>query len=95
MHDQTKQPWFQLCQLASVEQDPEKLLALVTEINRLLEAQETERDTRQRRSWRQTPESDQHQTAARQPYLSREAQSGTSANDTEERPASNSSEDSE
>jgi len=41
MDDQTRERWFQLCQLASVEQDPEKLLALVIEINCLLEAKET------------------------------------------------------
>jgi hypothetical protein len=32
--------WMQLCQQASVEQDPEKLLVLVREINDLLEAKE-------------------------------------------------------
>jgi hypothetical protein len=30
--DQTKERWFQVCQLAAIEEDPEKLLALVTEI---------------------------------------------------------------
>jgi hypothetical protein len=29
--------WMELCYQASVEQDPEKLMALVTEINRLLD----------------------------------------------------------
>lgn len=28
--------WMELCQQASMEQDPKKLLELVTEINRLL-----------------------------------------------------------
>ena len=35
-----KQHWMELCQQASVEQDPEKLLELVNEINRLLEEKE-------------------------------------------------------
>ena len=33
--------WMALCQQASVEQDPEKLMALVKEITRLLEEKET------------------------------------------------------
>ena len=32
--------WKELCSLASKEQDPDKLLVLVREINRLLEEQE-------------------------------------------------------
>jgi hypothetical protein len=32
--------WFELCQQAAVEQDPQKLLALIKEINDLLEAKE-------------------------------------------------------
>jgi hypothetical protein len=32
--------WMKLCQQAAVEQDPTKLLALVTEINNLLEEKE-------------------------------------------------------
>ena len=32
--------WQQLCQQAAVEQDPEKLLALAEEINRLLNEKE-------------------------------------------------------
>lgn len=35
-----KARWMELCEQAAVEQDPEKLLALVTEINRLLEEKE-------------------------------------------------------
>lgn len=31
-----KAHWLELCRQAAVEQDPRKLLALVTEINRLL-----------------------------------------------------------
>ena len=40
--------WLSLCQQASTEQDPQKLLQLVQEINRLLEAKEarTRRDSR-------------------------------------------------
>ncbi|PYV86498.1 MAG: hypothetical protein DMG90_21055 [Acidobacteria bacterium] len=36
MREEKKQ-WVRLCELAAVEQDPQKLLALITEINRLLE----------------------------------------------------------
>jgi hypothetical protein len=31
-----KEHWMELCRQAAVEQDPKKLLLLVTEINRLL-----------------------------------------------------------
>jgi hypothetical protein len=44
MKDQTKERWFQLCHLAAVEEDPEKLLALVTEINILLGRREQQRN---------------------------------------------------
>lgn len=40
MQGQVKEAWMQLCELAANEQDPEKLLALVKEINRLLEEKE-------------------------------------------------------
>ena len=40
--------WFHLCQLASIEQDSEKLLVLIREINRLLE--EKEERLKERRS---------------------------------------------
>jgi hypothetical protein len=37
-----KEPhWMELCQQASVEQDPEKLMELVREITRLLDEKET------------------------------------------------------
>jgi hypothetical protein len=49
MKDQTKERWFQLCQLAAVEEDPNKLLALVTEINTLLERRQQQK-TDSRRS---------------------------------------------
>jgi hypothetical protein len=32
-----KQSWYELCELAAKEQDPQKLLELVQEINRLLD----------------------------------------------------------
>jgi hypothetical protein len=40
MHGEKKEQWVQLCELAAVEQDHEKLLRLVKEINRLLEEKE-------------------------------------------------------
>jgi hypothetical protein len=33
-----KERWEELCELASKEQNPQKLMELITEINRLLEA---------------------------------------------------------
>ena len=48
MEGETKERWFQLAQLAAVEQDPEKLIVLVQEINRLLD--EKEARLNQRRS---------------------------------------------
>jgi hypothetical protein len=46
MDRETKERWLVLCEQAAVEQDPARLLALVTEINRLLE--EKEQRVRQR-----------------------------------------------
>jgi hypothetical protein len=40
MKGETRERWQHLCELAAEEQDPEKLLDLVKEINRLLEAKE-------------------------------------------------------
>ena len=37
MERNTKERWLELCEQATTEQDPEKLYALVREINRLLE----------------------------------------------------------
>ena len=37
MQDEQEERWKALCLRASTEKDPEKLLALVSEINRLLE----------------------------------------------------------
>ncbi|MGA2813586.1 MAG: hypothetical protein ABSG16_19460 [Candidatus Acidiferrum sp.] len=36
--------WLELCRLAAVEQDPDKLHALIIEINRLLEEKEKRLD---------------------------------------------------
>jgi len=40
MQGEKKERWMELCAQAAVEQDPEKLLALVAEINKLLEEKE-------------------------------------------------------
>ena len=40
MNSEHKQEWMRLCELASKEQDPEKLMELVREITRLLEQRE-------------------------------------------------------
>ena len=37
MNDEPRERWLELCELAEKEQEPAKLLALVSEINRLLE----------------------------------------------------------
>ena len=37
MQGKVKEEWMQLCEQAVVEQDSEKLMALVTEINRMLD----------------------------------------------------------
>lgn len=37
MQGETKEQWMQLCERAAVERDAEKLLALVKEINRMLD----------------------------------------------------------
>ena len=54
--DQTKESWFQLCALATHEDDPTKLLALVTEVNRLLMEKEqlltASQIAEMRRTWR-------------------------------------------
>jgi hypothetical protein len=41
MSPENKQEWMRLCELASKEQDPEKLMELVRQITRLLEERET------------------------------------------------------
>ncbi len=97
MDNQNHERWFQLCQLAAVEQDSAKLLALITEINQLLEAKETDTGkARQNHAWKQTAESDEHQVKARQPYRGREHHSESTANDSEKsHSGSDPSEDSE
>jgi hypothetical protein len=35
-----KEKWLELCELAATEQNPDKLMAFVTEIDHLLEAQQ-------------------------------------------------------
>ena len=40
MKGKTKELWEQFCERAAVEQDPEKLVQLVKEINRMLEEKE-------------------------------------------------------
>jgi hypothetical protein len=48
MIGEPNQEWLHLCELASKEQDPEKLMVLVREITRLLE--EREKQLKARRS---------------------------------------------
>jgi hypothetical protein len=48
-----KERWLELCEQAAVEQDPKKLIALVTEINRLLD--EKRRRLQRRRLMEATP----------------------------------------
>ncbi len=82
MNDRTKERWFQLCQLAAVEQDRKKLMALIREISSLLEAKEAKlRNNRsgQSQKWNELPESDLHQDRARQPYRSREHDADTTS----------------
>jgi hypothetical protein len=44
MIGRNKERWRELCEQASIEQDPEKLLNLVREINRLLEEKQARLD---------------------------------------------------
>jgi hypothetical protein len=41
MDGQTKERWLELCERAAVEQDAEKLVAIIHEIERLLEEKES------------------------------------------------------
>jgi hypothetical protein len=43
MTDQEKERWLLLCKQAATEQDPEKLMDLLAEVNRFLEAEENRR----------------------------------------------------
>ncbi len=40
MDGKRKEEWMRLCELAAVEKDPQRLIELVTEINRLLQEKE-------------------------------------------------------
>jgi hypothetical protein len=46
MNGENKEQWMRLCELASKEQDPDKLMQLVQEITRLLEERERSLKTR-------------------------------------------------
>jgi hypothetical protein len=37
MQGKAKEEWMQMCEQAAIEQDSEKLMALITEINRMLD----------------------------------------------------------
>ena len=50
MQSQMKERWLLLCEQAATEQDPTKLMALIEEVNRLLESEEN-----RRREARRTP----------------------------------------
>jgi hypothetical protein len=43
MQSQVKERWLLLCQQAATEQDPKRLMALIEEVNRLLESEENRR----------------------------------------------------
>jgi len=43
MQSQMKERWLLLCEQAATEQDPTKLMALIEEVNRLLESEENRR----------------------------------------------------
>jgi hypothetical protein len=43
MQNQMKERWLLLCEQAATEQDPKKLMALIEEVNRLLESEENRR----------------------------------------------------
>ena len=44
MLGQNRERWMDLCELAAKEQDPEKLLKLVQQINQMLEEKQTRLD---------------------------------------------------
>jgi hypothetical protein len=48
MQGKTKEQWMQLCEQAAVEQDTEKLMTLVNEINRMLDEKEKRLDRQPR-----------------------------------------------
>jgi hypothetical protein len=53
LQGQNKERWLELCEKASNEQDPEKLMLLIREINDLLE----EKEKRLRGAFKPTPSS--------------------------------------
>jgi hypothetical protein len=40
MQAEKREPWMRLCEQAAAEQDPKKLIGLITEINRMLQEKE-------------------------------------------------------
>ena len=50
MQNQVKERWLELCEQAAEEQNAERLLVLVQEINRLLEQKHERLDPRDRRN---------------------------------------------
>ena len=40
MQGKVQEEWIQMCEQAAIEQDSEKLMALITEINRMLDENE-------------------------------------------------------
>jgi hypothetical protein len=48
MQGKVKEEWMQMCERAAIEQDSEKLMALINEINRMLEEKEERLKRRQR-----------------------------------------------
>jgi len=50
MQAEIKERWYKLCEPAAIEQDPELLMALVREINELLEDKEKRLQQRRQRA---------------------------------------------
>lgn len=50
MLDQTRERWMDLCELAAKEQDPDKLLHLVQQINQMLEEKQNRLDERRKQA---------------------------------------------
>ena len=50
MEGKTKEEWMRLCEQAAVEKDPQKLMELVNEINRLLKEKEDRLDALRRQN---------------------------------------------
>ena len=56
MQGPTRERWFDLCQQAAVEEDPVKLLELITEINDILEEKEKRLQAERKGSGKADPE---------------------------------------